>query len=245
MTSRARTDAATDASSARVVFQPIIDLHEWRIVGFEALARFGEDSPPEHLSRASMAGYREELELELIALEIAASETLPPAAFVTLNASGTTILRSELGGLLSDWGRPWGIELYEGATTADLAAVRDRVTAMGGQLLVDDAGAACADETRITRLQPDIVKIDRGLFWQIAEEPQARDRMEVLLVAARAAGAQVLVEGVSDAAQVELARDLGSDLAQGFHLGRPTPAERIPQLIEELHDSIGVDAPGL
>jgi EAL domain-containing protein (putative c-di-GMP-specific phosphodiesterase class I) len=245
MTSPARADAF-DGTSAQVVFQPIVDLHLWRIVGFEALARFNDGSPPpEHLDRASACGRREELELDLIALEIAAAEALPPAAFVTLNASGTTILRSELDGLLSAWERSWGIELYEGATSADLNEVRARVSGLGGQLLVDDAGAACADETRITRLRPDIVKIDRSLFWQVAEDAAARDRLEVLLVAARGAGAKVLVEGVADPGHVDLARDLGSDYAQGYHLGIPTPVDGIPALIEQLHRSVGVDAPGL
>ena len=36
---------------------------------------------------------------------------------------------------------------------------------------------------------------------------------------------------------------VGADIAQGFHLGVPTPAEDIDGLIEALHGSIGVDAP--
>ncbi len=246
MTSPAREDAASDGASVRVVFQPMVDLHEWRIVAFEALARFADGFPPPvHLDRASEDGRREELELRLIALGIAAAETLPPAAGVTLNASGTTILRTELDGLVSGWDRTWGIELYEGATSADLRDVRERVTALGGNLLVDDAGAGCSDETRIARLRPDVVKIDRALFWEVAEHPEARDRLEGLLDTARAAGARVLVEGVAEPAHVELARELGADLAQGFHLGVPTPAEDIDELLVTLHRSIGVDAPRL
>lgn len=246
MTSRVREDAAFDGASAQVVFQPMIDLHQWRIVGFEALARFDDGSPPPvHLDRASACGRREELELSLIALEIAAAHSLPAEAAVTLNASGTTILRPALDELLSTWERTWGLELYEGATTADLREVRERVTALGGSLLVDDAGAACADETRIARLRPDVVKIDRTLFWQVSEDPEARLRLNGLLDAARAAGARVLVEGVSEDAHVSLARELGTDLAQGFHLGVPTPAEEIGDLIHDLHGRIGVNAPGL
>lgn len=240
------TDGAFDRSSAQVVFQPVVDLHAWRVAGFEALARFADGSPPpEHLDRASACGRREELELDLIALEIDAAATLPSGAAVTLNASGTTILRPELEDLLSDWDRPWGIELYEGATTADLQKVRDRVTTLGGKLLVDDAGAACADESRISTLRPDVVKIDRALFWEVVENVDAQRRLGLLLDAAREAGAKVLVEGVSSPVHVDLARSLGSDFAQGFHLGVPTPVEGIPALLAELHRSVGVDAPGL
>jgi len=244
MTSPAREDAASDGAPARVVFQPMVDLREWRIVGFEALSRFHDDAPPPvHLDRASACGEREELELRLIALAISAARTLPTAAAVTLNASGTTILRPELDDLLSHCDRVWGLELYEGATTADLAELRARVTALGGNLLVDDAGAGCADETRIAQLRPDVVKIDRVLFWASSDQPEARRRLDPLLAAARDVGALVLVEGVSEPAHVDLAIELGADIAQGFHLGVPTPAEDIDTLIEALHRSIGVDAP--
>lgn len=249
MAHRGRADAAEileEFPRARIVFQPIVDLVAWRVVGFEALARFDDGgSPPAHLERAQAMGIREELELRLIDLAVQAMHDLPAGMHVTFNASGATILRPELADLFADVERPWGLEIYEGETTADLAAVRAMVTGLGGRLLVDDAGAVCADETRITTLRPDVVKIDRALFWQVTEDPEARTRLESLLAAARETGARVLVEGVSDAEQVERARALGSDYGQGFHLGMPTPAPQTRELLEELHRSIGMDAPGL
>lgn len=229
-----------------IVFQPIVDLKAWSVVGFEALARFSDgEPPPVHLARADAAGSREEFELDLIRDAIAEAAPLPDGMFVTLNASGSTIMRPELEDVLGACIRPWGLELYEGATSADLGAVRERVTRLGGQLLVDDAGAASADESRITMLRPDVVKIDRALFWQIADDATARARLNRLLDAARNAGATVLVEGVSDDLQLERARGLGADFAQGFHLGLPTSAEHMTAALSELQGRVGVDAPGL
>lgn len=231
---------------ARIVFQPIVDLRGWRVIGFEALARLEDGNPPPAwLERAQSAGIRAEVEIMLIAAALRAADALPPGLPVTYNASGSTIVLPELGDLLRASERPWGLEIYEGSTTADLREVRATVTRLGGELLVDDAGAASADETRITALRPDVVKIDRALFWQIGEDALALERLRRLLVAARAAGARVLVEGVSDAEQVERARELGADHLQGFHLGVPTPADGIAALLAELHRSIGVDAPAL
>lgn len=231
---------------ARIVFQPIVDLDAWRVTGFEALARFDDGgTPPAHLQRAESLGIREELELLLIAQAVRAMEPLPDGASVTVNASGATVLRPELADLVEGVTREWGIEIYEGATTADLAAVRAAVNDLGGEVLVDDAGAVCADESRIARLRPDIVKIDRSLFWEVADDASARVRLDSLMKATRDAGATVLVEGVSDAEQVERARALGADYAQGFHLGMPTSADQIAEMLRELHRSIGVDAPGL
>ena len=232
--------------AVRMFFQTIVDLSEWRVIGFEALARFADGvPPPEHLDRAEREGVREELELALIANGLREMETLPPSLSVTFNASGSTILRPELVDLTRGITRGWGLEITEAATGADLSAVRARVSELGGRLLVDDAGAACADATRIARLRPDVVKIDRALFWRIAETPEARTEMRGLVDAARDAGARVLVEGVASAEQVVTAREFGADLGQGFYLGRPGPAEDVPGQLAELHRSIGVDAPGL
>lgn len=248
MINRGHADAAENLAGfppARIVFQPIVDLRSWSVAGFEALARFEDGAPPpQHLDRATELGVREELEIHLIALAIEAMGVLHPSLPVTFNASGVTILRPELAEMLTGLSRQWGLEIYEGVTTADLAAVRERVTGLGGSLLVDDAGAVSADERRITTLRPDIVKIDRALFWKVAEDDNAKARLEALLAAARGAGATVLVEGVSDAEQVERARALGSDFAQGFYLGMPTPAPECAEMLAELHRTIGVDAPG-
>lgn len=248
MAFRGRADAGgTDAHpSARIFFQPIVDLLEWRVIGFEALARFSDGATPcAHLDRAEREGVREELELALIEWGIREAESLPPTLTVTFNASGSTILRPELFDLLGELTRGWGLEIAEAATGADLSAVRARVSQLGGRLLVDDAGADCADERRVAELRPDVVKIDRALFWRIAEEPEAMREVDGLIDAAREAGAKVLVEGVSSAERVESARALGAEYGQGFYLGKPASAEDVPELLVELQRGIGVDAPGL
>jgi len=46
--------------------------------------------------------------------------------------------------------------------------------------------------------------------------------------AARAFDLSVVAEGIEDQATLELMRDLGCDLAQGYHLSRPMPASAVP-----------------
>ena len=46
-------------------------------------------------------------------------------------------------------------------------------------------------------------------------------------------GPKILVEGVESEEQLELLRKLDIDHAQGYHIGRPAPAERIRALFEE------------
>jgi EAL domain-containing protein (putative c-di-GMP-specific phosphodiesterase class I) len=89
------------------------------------------------------------------------------------------------------------------------------------------------------------VKIDRALFWELRSDQGARERLRPLVAAARDAQASLLVEGVSEPDHVDLAREIGADLAQGFHLGMPVPAVEMANALSALRRSVGVDAAGL
>ncbi|MFC7788177.1 EAL domain-containing protein [Microbacterium sp. MAHUQ-60] len=234
------------AVGARAHFQPIVRLRDLRAVGFEALARFDDGlSPLEHLRDAEKSGEREQLELRLIETAVAAAAALPRSAFVTLNASGRTMVDPFLSELLQREERCWGLELFEGSPPEECRAVREQVDQLEGFLLIDDAGSAFADENRIRELRPDIVKIDRALFWDSLAGAEGRRRLDSILAATRKAGARSLVEGVEDTDQLDAAIALGVDYAQGYHLGRPTSAENVPEMLAELERRVGVDAAGL
>lgn len=233
---------AFPVANVAIAFQPIIDLDARTVVACEALARFDDGaSPTQHLNRAEVEGAREELELALIEQAVRASAALPPDLRMAVNASGSTILRHELDSILGSLSRPWAVELYEGRTDAYLPSIRERVQALGGELYVDDAGSACADETRIAALRPDVVKIDKALFWASASGGDAEERLLSLAEAARSCGARMLIEGVSRPEHVTTALALGATLGQGFYFGKPTLAAHIRELLSDLRRSVGID----
>lgn len=237
----------TQPVGATAHFQPVVDLRRMRVVGFEALARFDDGvSPLEHLRAAELAGNREQLELQLIEAAVDAASALPRSAFVTLNVSGRTMTDPHLVELLQHGERSWGLELFEGSPPEDCVAVREQVDRIGGFLLIDDAGADFANEARIRELRPDIVKIDRTLFWGSLSEPvRGGARIDSILAATQDVGARSLVEGVEDDEQLAAAHELGVDYAQGYYLGRPSLAADVPRVLADLERRVGVDAPGL
>jgi len=235
-----------DTFSARAHFQPIVDVHAMRVVGFEALARFDDGTPPlERLRAAEDEGRREALELHLIQIAVDAAASLPADGFVTLNASGGTMTDPLLAEVLHRAERSWGLELFEGAAPGECLAVRAQVDRLGGFLLIDDAGTGFADEKHIRDLRPDIVKVDRSLFWSSLTEADGRHRMQSILETSREVGARTLIEGVEDAEQLDAVRALDVDLAQGYHLGRPAPVEGVAEMLADLQRRVGVDAAGL
>lgn len=236
----------SDMPSARAFFQPIVDVGAMRVIGFEALARFDDGvSPLEHLREADERGRRAQLELQLIESAVDAASALPASGFITLNVSGRTMGFPQLAETLRRCDRSWGLELFEGAEPEECLAIRQQVDELGGFLLIDDAGTGFADEERVRQLRPDIVKIDRAVFWRSLSDDDGRQRVRSILDAADEVGARALVEGVEDGAQLDAVRELDVDMAQGYHLGRPTPVDGIVEMLDDLERRVGVDAPRL
>ncbi|QNN62909.1 EAL domain-containing protein [Leucobacter denitrificans] len=235
-----------DTRGAQVVFHTMVDLEKWQVTGFEALTRFTNGSTPlEQLAIAEANGTREQLEIDLIALAgDTAKAALPPDFFLTVNASGSTILHPEIESALTSMDRPWGLELFEGETCADTSTIRRRVCDLGGLFLIDDAGAYAANESRIREARPSVVKIDRELFCAALSDPAARRRLDKLITATRDVNARLLVEGVANDALLNFAQELGADLAQGFCFGKPAPAATLTDSLKELCNRTGIVTPG-
>lgn len=115
------------------------------------------------------------------------------------------------------------IELKETAD-ADEAVLADAVNNyrnLGYRIAVDDFGAAHSSLERVLKLKPDIVKLD-GVLIQTAERSKnAAASFNPLVDKFHDAGIQVAVEGIETARQLEIARQSGADLLQGYHLARP------------------------
>ncbi|MFJ4045709.1 EAL domain-containing protein [Microbacterium sp. NPDC089987] len=233
----------SETASARAFFQPIVGVQTMSVVGFEALARFDDGvSPLDHLSAAEERGQRAQLELQLIEIAVDAAAALPAAGFITLNVSPRTMAFPQLAETLRRCDRSWGLELFEDAEPEECLAIREQVDELGGFLLIDDAGTGFADEKRIRQLRPDIVKIDRVVFWRSLSDADGRHRIESILDAAEEVGAHALVEGVEDEAQLDAVRELEVGLAQGYHVGRPTPVDGIVEMLADLQRRVGVSA---
>jgi diguanylate cyclase len=113
--------------------------------------------------------------------------------------------------------------VMDGSVAAtNLAALR----ASGVVVSLDDFGTGYQSSAQLSRLPIDVLKIDR----RYVDVTSASDRslLELMVKAAHAFGSRVVAEGVETAEQLELIRDLGCEYGQGFHLGRPGPADQLP-----------------
>lgn len=86
---------------------------------------------------------------------------------------------------------------------------------------LDDFGTKSSNVERYLRVRPDIVKLDRALFYDFVQNRETASLLRSLIHAFRDNGAVVLMEGLETADETMLAIECGVDLMQGFFLGRP------------------------
>lgn len=209
------------------VYQPVLTLDGGRQVGVEALSRFPEGTPDQWFPAATAAGVDIGVELEFKAAANAAVALPDLDGFLAINLSPAALLHPDLE-LLAPLPLPRiVIEVTEHHPVDDyleLTAILAPLRARGLRIAVDDAGAGFASMRHITRLLPDLIKLDISLVRNINTDPAAQALTRALLAFAASANAQVLAEGIETTAELACLRRLGVPLGQGYLLARPSPA---------------------
>jgi PAS domain S-box-containing protein len=230
---RERVRRALAEGGLRPVFQPIVALASGTPVGYEALTRFADGTPPDRMiADAHSVGLGLELEVACLAAALEASETLAPDCSLSMNASPDVILHSsELAALLAGRSRQIVIEVTEHAEIHDYAAVRAAVARLGPtvSLAVDDAGAGFASLRHIVELAPRFLKLDISLVRHVDRDLTRQAMIAGLSQFAVRAGCQVIAEGIEEPAELEMLRELGVSFGQGYLLGRPEPFPLPPE----------------
>ncbi|MFQ3788981.1 EAL domain-containing protein [Halomonas sp. A29] len=226
----ARIRDVLDHRRFHIVFQPMYDLVDQRIAGYEALSRFvagPSRGPDKWFEEAATVGLRVELELAAIELALQALPEIPNTAYLSLNASPVTILSGRLADLLAPY--PLDrlmLEVTEHDVVDDYACLFEALVAMrrqGLRLAIDDAGAGYASFRHILRLAPDVIKLDRSLTHGIDTCADSRALTAALVGFTAVTGSRLLAEGVETQAELEALRGIGVRKAQGYLLGRPGP----------------------
>jgi EAL domain-containing protein (putative c-di-GMP-specific phosphodiesterase class I) len=229
---RKAAEEALNAGYIRHHFQPIWDLTDGQLIGFEALARFPGGEPPDLVFQAAAdMGRGRELDVLSVRHALCEARELPGYLFVNLHPNHILPTRSSSQGSIGPSITRHRhrealiieiMEVPERNRTEALAGV-ERIRRLGVRLALDDAGVRASDAERLHWLQPAVVKLDRSLL-QRASAGDTATVDEWTREAARL-GAAVVAEGVEDAELVGWLRSIGVTWGQGYALGRPEPVD--------------------
>jgi diguanylate cyclase (GGDEF)-like protein len=226
----------TAKRALRPVYQPIVELRNGRVIGYEGLVRPTPDSgfsnAGELFAAAEASGRQTELDQTCLEVVVAGAASLSPETILSLNLSPRTLEAPEfsVAGLIRILERysitPNRVilELTEREEVDDLDRLRHNVAAAraaGLRIAADDVGAGNAGLRLLSQMQFDIVKIDLSLVQGGPQQKTSLAVISSLQELAQRWGSWVIAEGVETPEQLELIRNLGISAAQGYLLGRP------------------------
>lgn len=222
-------------------YQPKVNLGDGELVGAEALVRWqhperGLLAPSEFIPLAEHTSLIKPL--TLLVLERGLEECRRWGSdghvlSVAVNISARNLLDAEFADAVAASLERWDIpadrlelELTETALMGNPARALEVLRRLGGLgvvLSIDDFGVGYTSLNQLKRLPIRVLKIDRSFVLNMATS--AADAMIVrsTIDLGHNLGLQVVAEGIETQEIQDALRELGCDVGQGFHMGRPMP----------------------
>jgi len=237
---------ALEKDQLRLVYQPCVDASTEAVTGFEALIRWqhpdhGFVSPVDFIPLAEEIGLINEIGEWVLRTACAEAAKWPSHITVAVNLSPIqfkspalpTIVRM----ILSETDLPatrLELEITEGVFLSNDEHVHEMIgslKAIGLKLALDDFGTGYSSLSYLQRVPFDKIKIDRS-FVSGASDPASRNAALIRAMVGLASDLkmQTTAEGVETQDELQLIRNLGCSLVQGYFFGRPMPAEEAREL---------------
>ena len=232
-----------------VHFQPQYELRTRTLIGAEALVRWqhpqrGLLPPSEFISAVEHSGLIRSFTmtvLEKAVVEAAAWSGSGRVMSVAVNLSARNLLDRELPADVARVLQRHGLaperlvlEITETTMMSELDVVEDvlaQLRRLGVELSVDDFGTGYSSLAFLQRVRVNEVKVDRSFVAGLSDSENSRALVRATVQLAHSLGARAVGEGVEDEALAGVLRELGCDYGQGYHLGRPMPADDLRALL--------------
>jgi diguanylate cyclase len=226
-------------------FQPLVNLRQRRITGFETLLRWnhpkrGVLTPGSFLQEAVRLGVLDELEDQILKQALGQlaewqnNLSLPPIS-VSINLSAQRFQQPDLAEKLADLCATMNVdpadlhvEITESAAMHNFEAGLNTIAhlrELGCKVCLDDFGTGYSSLAHLRRLQVDYVKLDRSFISNLERDPRERDLTRAIVDLIHSLGMTVLAEGVETRQQLGYMIQCRVDVVQGFLMGVPRPIE--------------------
>lgn len=233
---------ALESGEIWVAYQPKFGLTERRVIGAEALVRWrhptrGAIGPDAFIPLFEQEGRAFELTQFVLdrALADLASWRVRNDVGVAVNLSATLLddpaMVPMIKTLLDHHGvEPSSvtIELTESAIMSESVEATQRLhdlRGLGVRLSIDDYGTGQSTLSYLRKVPANELKIDKSFVQAITTSSHDRLLVSSTLALAHALNLKVVAEGVEDQGTEAVLAELGCDIVQGWHTGRPVPCE--------------------
>jgi EAL domain-containing protein (putative c-di-GMP-specific phosphodiesterase class I) len=227
-------------------YQPKLDLTSGKITGAEALLRWQHPSrglilPMRFIPFAEQTGFIREITpwvLERVVGQAAQWHREGLSIAASANLSALDLLNPGLVGhirvLLEQHQLPAGnlcLEITESALMHEPELTLTHLielSSLGVNLSIDDYGAGQASLAYLKTLPVNELKIDRSFVTSVADSPKNAAIVRSTIVLSHALGLKVVAEGAETSGDLSWLESNGCDVAQGYGIARPMPADELP-----------------
>ncbi len=234
---------ALEQNTLQLFYQPKLDLVAGRISGVEALIRWrhakrGFVPPDAFIGLAEETGNIQRLTRWVLQNGIAQAAAWREAGLalkISLNLSVHDLsdqnLPERIGVLLAEYAVPAEYLVLEVTESAIMGkpdtaiAVLRRLANQGIVLSVDDFGVGQSSLNYLRRLPVSELKIDKSFVLKLAEMSDDRTIVRSVIELGHRLGYAVTAEGIEDEDSLTLLTQYGCDCGQGYHIGKPMPAD--------------------
>ena len=223
----------------RLEFQPVFDIKNSKLLGFEALLRLigqdGETIPPnEFIPIAEETGLIQSIGIWVLNRSVEVASSWPDDLFVSINLSvaqfKSDAFTLEVAKTLNRYefdSHRLELEVTESLFIEDKEEVKTRFDLfkrLGVAMVLDDFGSGYSNLGYLWNFDFEKIKVDRSLLNRAeSEDEKTRVMLRAIAIIADQLGATVLVEGIETEEHLAIAKACHIEQAQGFLLGRPTP----------------------
>ena len=228
-------------------YQPQLDLRTGEIRAVEALIRWphprlGLVPPLKFIPLAEDAGLMQELTTWVLGeamAQCAAWRSTGRMLAVSVNVTTTNLLQEGFTDLVVDLlkqnglpGEALVIEITETSIITDFArskAVIEELRDLDIIVSIDDFGAGFTSLAYLSSLAVGELKLDRSFISGLSGDGKERDLelVRATIQLGHDMRLRVVAEGIEDVATLDLLSELGCDLAQGYYISRPMPANKL------------------
>ncbi len=220
-------------------FQPIISMDGKSIYGYEALCRTVESNPFNDIEALFEFGHKSGLTLPLDmycrenGISIASAQQIQKtSAYLFINICPTSLTHPDHStGTTEFLCQQYQIdkdkivlEITEQEAVQNYKLFSQAVEhyrRAGFKIAIDDFGAGYGGLKMLSVLEPDFIKIDRHFFKNTTKSKVNFNLIDAIFTACHRIGIDVIAEGIETQHDLDVCREIGIDLVQGYYLARP------------------------
>lgn len=230
----------------QVHYQPIVDLAQNRITGFEALPHwndrdFGVVAPEQFFPIAEDAGLITDLTEQLLSKACKAATDWPVDVFLSFNISPLQLrdhsFPLKVMSILASSGLAANrliLEITETSLLKDPAnamAILQQLTDANIRIALDDFGTGYSSLTYLRDFPIDRVKIDRSFTTNMTEDKESAAIVAAILVLSQGLGIEAVAEGVEQPETLDQLSEKGCVFGQGSLFGAAESAEAVDRIL--------------